>query len=479
MITRHKIQVLREAGHTQREVAELAGVSERSVRRIEEEPTVVSFESKGERKRRRVGRPNLVEPFRQPIVEMLKSEPHLLSVEILRRVKLDGYQGKKSALFSLISSLRPKDVRPMVRFEGLPGEFSQHDFGQVNVKFMNGTKKRIHFFATRLKYSRWAEVSIVEDERVESLVRTLVEHFSSIGGIPLLAVFDRPKTIAQKWNKNGEVTQWNSTFASVMFELGLGVELCWPRRGQEKGSVENLVGWVKGSFFKQRRFWDEEDLQRQLKEWHVEVNTQTSSRATGVIPAVRKIEEQPRLRPLRVTSENLALRIPIYVGPTGMVLHDTHQYSVDPETIGMSGTLFLYRDKVRIEAGRFEATHDRLFERGAKSKLPQHRAAMVAKVSGRRGKRYLKREHLIELGEVAMEYVTEIVHRRPRSWINDIDKLHDLLQQLGPDKLRLLFKQALSKRVFGAEYIRQLTNNCDEPSESSSQQVTVQTELLL
>jgi hypothetical protein len=24
--------------------------------------------------------------------------------------------------------------------------------------------------------------------------------------------------------------------------------------------VENLVGWAKGSFFKQRRFWDEEDL---------------------------------------------------------------------------------------------------------------------------------------------------------------------------------------------------------------------------
>jgi len=33
--------------------------------------------------------------------------------------------------------------------------------------------------------------------------------------------------------------------------------------------VENLVGWVKGSFFEQRRFLDEEDLARQLAEWHV------------------------------------------------------------------------------------------------------------------------------------------------------------------------------------------------------------------
>ena len=44
----------------------------------------------------------------------------------------------------------------MVRFEGLPGEFSQHDFGHVDVKFVDGRKQRVHFFASRLKYSRFA-----------------------------------------------------------------------------------------------------------------------------------------------------------------------------------------------------------------------------------------------------------------------------------------------------------------------------------
>jgi hypothetical protein len=39
-----------------------------------------------------------------------------------------------------------------VRFEGLPGEFSQHDFGQV-LEFCTGASQRIHFFASRLKYS--------------------------------------------------------------------------------------------------------------------------------------------------------------------------------------------------------------------------------------------------------------------------------------------------------------------------------------
>jgi len=65
------------------------------------------------------------------------------------------------------------------------------------------------------------------------LVRTLAEHLASWGGRPLLCVFDRPKTIALKWHKNGEVTEWNPIFAYATLEMGVGVELCWPYRAQE------------------------------------------------------------------------------------------------------------------------------------------------------------------------------------------------------------------------------------------------------
>ena len=122
-----------------------------------------------------------------------------------------------------------------------------------------GTEQTIHFFASRFKYSRWVEVTVVPDERVETLVRTLVDHLAAFGGIPLVAVFDRPKNDSAAWGRDGVVTEWNPTFAGVALDLGLGVEVCWPYRPQEKGSVENLVGWVKGSFFKQRRFLDRED----------------------------------------------------------------------------------------------------------------------------------------------------------------------------------------------------------------------------
>ena len=146
-----------------------------------------------------------------------------------------GYHGGKTALYELVASMCPQSAKPVVRFEGLPGEFSQHDFGQYNVKFVDGTFRRVHFFASRLKYSRYIRVSLVPDEAVESLVRTLAEHLHGWGGRPLLCVFDRPKTIALKWNRSGEVTEWNPVFAYATLEMGIGVELCWPYQAHQKG----------------------------------------------------------------------------------------------------------------------------------------------------------------------------------------------------------------------------------------------------
>jgi transposase len=383
----------------------------------------------------------------------LAGEPELRSVEILRRAKLKGYVGGKTALYALIRELRPKTIRPLVRFEGLAGEFSQHDFGHVDVGFLNGTEQRVHFFASRLKYSRWVEVTLVPDERAETLARAWVDHFAAIDGVPLLAVFDRPKTVALTWTRDGHVTEWNPLFAGVALDLSVGIELCWPASPWQKGAVENLVGWVKGSFFKQRRLVDDEDLRQQLAEWRTEVNTQRPCRATKVIPAVRLAEERPRLRPLKVAPADLAVRVPIVVGPTGEVIHDLHPYSMPPEAIGIAGTLYLYRDRVRIVAGRFEATHERKFVPGEGSTLPEHRAQHVAAVSGKRAKRYLQREHLLKLGPEALAYLTELTHRRPQVWLRDIDRLHSLLATYGDGAMRAAFARGVQEHAIGAEYI--------------------------
>jgi hypothetical protein len=80
--------------------------------------------------------------------------------------------------------LRVLVVTTLVRFEGLPGEFSHHDFGEVRVQYQNGADDLVHSFASRLKYSRWPEVSVVADERVASLVRALDDHVGALAAFP-------------------------------------------------------------------------------------------------------------------------------------------------------------------------------------------------------------------------------------------------------------------------------------------------------
>jgi hypothetical protein len=168
------------------------------------------------------------------------------------------------------------------------------------------------------------------------------------GGLPLMAVFDRPRTIVQKSGRGREVELFNATFAQAIIDIGVGVEMCAPRSGNQKGTVERLVGWVKGSFFKHRKFMDEEDLRAQLAAWHVEVNTQIPSRATGVIPETRRQEELERLRPIKVFPENLALRVPIVVGRDGAP-HRAHPPRA--QAVGSSGRRSLrWPRRSRIDA---------------------------------------------------------------------------------------------------------------------------------
>lgn len=447
---RHEIQVRRKAGQSHAEIARAAQVSTRTSKRVVKEPEVAAEVS---RPRRRPGRPSKVEQHRGFVVELLTKEPNLPTLEVLHRARLSGYAGGKSALYDLVRDLRPPHSMPMVRFEGLPGEFSQHDFGVVDVRYLNGEEERIQFFASRLKYSRWSEVEITKDQRVESLVRALLAAFESFGGVPLMAVFDNPKTVVI--GRRGKEIQWNETFAQAALDYRFAPELCAPRRGNQKGAVENLVGFAKNSFFKVRRFHDRQDLERQRVEWLHEVNEVRPSRATGVPPRALIEADRARLRAMAMPAADYALKVPVFVGPTAKVSYEGGLYSMSPRTIGWSATLHLFADRVRIVAGSHVSEHARQ-PKGGESMLGEHRAEMLALVSGDRAKRYFKREQILGLGAVAETLLTEIVHRHPRSWYGEVEVLFDLLETFGRDKLRDALRIAVERRQFAALYVTNL-----------------------
>lgn len=443
LLERHEIQVLLRAGFSQADVARRTGASARSVRRVALEEQVSHGDDGKERKQRRIGRPPKAAPFADRVRAWLKEAPDLPTQELLRRAREVGYLGNKSAFYALVAGVRPARSAPVVRFEGLPGEFSQHDFGQVEVTFEGGRTKRVHFFASRLKYSRFAAVSIVPNERTETLIRGLARHMVEFGGLPLLAVFDRPRTIVKKGGKGRDVEQWNSTFAQAVVELGINVEMCAPRSGNQKGSVERLVGWVKNGFFKPQKFVDEADLEAKLAEWVRRINHDVPCRATAVFPETRRREELPRLRPIKVAPEKLALRIPAFVGPTAEVVFEGVAYMMPPEATHVPATIFLYEERLRIVAGRWEVEHKRRQKGEPRASTPELRASKLASVHGERAKLYEKRQQLLDVSADVLTLLTAIVHRAPRLAKRHVNELHAAYERHGDGA----FRDAVAKVV--------------------------------
>lgn len=451
-MTRHEIQILRAVGMAQAAVAAKTGVSAQSVRRIEREGPVTTSDTKALTAACGVGRPSRAAPWVGQLETWLAEDRDLPGVELLRRAREVGYGGGKSALYELIRRLRVPSVAPMVRFEGVPGEFSQHDFGQVDVRYTTGKVERVRFFASRLKWSRLVDVVLVPDEREETLIRGLLAAFDVFGGVPLVTVWDNPKTVVI--SRKGDLIVWNPVFGQVALDYRFAPELCWPRAGNQKGAVENLVGWVKGSFFKCRRFHDRADLEAQLAQWLTEGNTRRPSRATGVIPAVRLEQERHRLRPLPIAPAAYAVKIPVVVTARARVAYDTREYSMPPETIGQPATLHLYRDHVEILTKAGQAIrHPGRLAPGQTSLLPAHRAAMLEAVRGGRARLYYQRQSLWELGPAAEAWLTELIHRRPTQWRLDVERGFTLLQEHGPERLLAAFTAGVRQHTIGAEYL--------------------------
>src|SRR5262245_34547552 len=124
-MTRHEIQVLRAAKVSQRAVSIQSRASLRSVRRIEREAPVTTSETAELLAAHRVGRPSIAAAWAELVAAWLAEERRLPGLEILRRLREEqGYRGGKSAVYELVRRLRPTAIAPMVRFEGVPGEFS-------------------------------------------------------------------------------------------------------------------------------------------------------------------------------------------------------------------------------------------------------------------------------------------------------------------------------------------------------------------
>ena len=136
----------------------------------------------------------------------------------------------------------------------------------------------------------------------------------------------------------------------------------------------------------------------------------------------------------------LAIRVPVFVGPTGDVMFEGVAYSMPPEAANVAGTAFVYEDRIRFEAGgRHKAEHTRRKPGDPPARRPQDRAAKLAAVHGGRAQLYEMRQPLLELGEDSLELLTTLLHRSPQRSREHVVRLHALLMDHGEDAMRAAF----------------------------------------
>lgn len=424
-------------------------VSVRSVRRILKEPVPSIVGLSSDQRTMAVsgpGRPSVAESFREQVATTLESESHLATAELLRRARdLWAYNGEKTAFYKLVKSIRkPKGLgaEPIVRFEGVAGEYAQFDFGERWMTYSDTKRRKVIVFVGRLKFSRHVHVEVVPDQKAETLVRAVVGCLAVWGCVPLIWVFDNPKTV--RTSNIGDPIVIHPYLAGLAAELNAAVLLCTPHQPQQKGSVERGVGWFKNSFLAQRNFLDVADMTSQAAQWLEDVNQRRVSDATGVIPAVRLEHERAVLvgRTLPFTPASFALRIPLTVLPTGMIHVMGTSYSVDPTKVGAPAIALLRGEEVEIVISGKRCTHRRIDWCDLPQRLPAHRREMLGVVHGERKRNSFQRQCLWEVGPNGQLFLERLIHRLgPDSsgWYGPVKRLYALLEEHGDRAIETAF----------------------------------------
>jgi len=455
---RNTIKFMRKKGRTYNGIAQEIGCNRETVTRSLKEPA--------DKKYHRKQRESHAEPYRELIKVWLQEGVTI--TRMLEKAREDTntrYTGGKSAFYDFVVKVRKEvqleDTGVAVRFEGMPGEYLQVDWGESrNFPFISGKEITRYFFAARLKHSRVMYVDFQDNMRLETLIRCMLRCFVYIGGVSWACVFDNMKTIVQGKQGKDERGEpiWNETFRKFSNELEFHRELCDKGAGNQKGSVENLVRYVKDNFISCREFLNDVDLAQQCQEWLRKING-TVSQAHREVPFNVLPRELEKFTPLLTTSQDYGLFLPCKVNRESIIHCEGNMYSVPTDYVGQTVIMRLSDKAVSIynpDDTACIATHLRYRGKGKRVAELSHFEAVLKKKPKARVMMY--RDFLVSQDNQLYQFISHLCHRRRSiaAFGPDILKMSDLFMRYGKDDFTAAVSIALEWEGYGAEYLEYL-----------------------
>lgn len=468
---RSTIHYLHQKGWSKTEIADFTGHHRDTIARVLREPI-----DKQPAARQRPSAIAVFAPLIQTWLDQRWSVQRML--EDARQHPEHPYTGSPAAFYDFVRPLKqarkghPGEVP--VAFNGLPGELLQIDWGEVRrfpftTPSLGGQTR--YFFAARLKYSRWMWVRFTSEMREETLLRCLIAVFVALGGVPWVVTTDNMKTVVLGRDHANQPI-WHPAYAKLAAEFSFHPDACSQGAGNQKGSVENLVKFVKQNFLLGRTFRDDAHLADEVRSWLHRVNVERLSDATEQPPAERLHDEQPKFRPLPATAHDYGFFDTVKVSRESLVTIATNRYSVPVTLVGLSLTARIHPTRIALYHGAtLVATHPRQTGRNARVVIPEHYETVFAHKPRARVMAY--RDWLVQRSALAADYISRVCEKRYAEMEQQILALYPLAQRVGVEDFLAALALADDQQMYGAEYVaailaqppaRLAPHRCDPPS---------------
>jgi len=215
---------------------------------------------------KRKPRAKKLDPF-VPYLESRIEEGVVNCNKLLDEIRRQGYGGGKSLVKNFVRPYREaRRQEATVRFETLPGEQAQVDWGHFGFIQDHGRRRRLYGFVMTLGWSRASYLEFTVSTDAAWWLRCHVHAFRYFGGAPRVVLHDNLKTAVLDRDADGTI-HWNPRYLDFADYYGFAPRACRPYRAQTKGKVESGIRYVRGNFWPGLRFVDLADLNRQALDW--------------------------------------------------------------------------------------------------------------------------------------------------------------------------------------------------------------------
>ena len=230
-----------------------------------------------------------------------------------------------------------------------PSGHAQVDFGEA-VAVIGGVRQKIHFFCLDLPHSDAGFVKAYPAERLEAFLDGHNAAFAFLGGVPKSILYDNTKLAVGRILGDG-TRQRTRAFAELQSHYLFLDRFGRPGKGNDKGKVEGLVGYVRRNFLVPiPTFASFAELNVHLEQRCLE---RLDYRVRGHAESIgeRLVHDLAALQPRPATPFDACDRRPGRVSSLSLVRYDRNDYSV-PTVYGHRPVLVRgYVDEVVIACG--------------------------------------------------------------------------------------------------------------------------------